>query len=364
MNEKGMNRLKEFLSAKHYMSRKILDGLNKQDFENIRGIAVGEITEAGRGDRIKALQIVAYFGSQRDSEILEKIIGNDSEDISLRTAAAVNMAYLTSKPAEKSLIKHLKVQDNLIRSKVIKSLGMIGGPNAYEALLKIDNDQANFVKKQLTFAKALIAYRHNLDGDPLPYVEGVDRDQRSADEILKLSVKKVGIRKIRTAMERFEGSTYGIELAKTSGFEVTAGKARWLLFINELLADQGIFKSISDHKMITGLLSRWIRETNTYNAQYVVLTKPVEDKKVQILVIRSDGEIFYSGEATVKEKSLSFLISDIKRPGTAPTRVRGKLTVRGIELDISIPVSKRENKRSPITIEADDFYNKFSDHLK
>jgi len=364
MDDKEKNRIKSLMSSKHYMSRRILEKLKKQDFEEIRGIATGEAAGISRGDRIKAFHIVARLGSQEDIEMLGKIIGRDGEDVDLRAAAAVNLAYSRPDIAEKELMKHLDVPDNLIRSKVIKSLGMIGGPDAYEALLRLENVQADFVQKQLIFARALLAYRHNLDADPLPFLEGAEREQRSGDKLLKLTVKKVGSKKVGAARERFEGSAYGIELSKSAGFEVSVGRARWMMFINQHTAKEGIVKSINSRKMVMGLLSRWMRETDTYDAQYVVLTKPTEDSQVQIMVIRSDGEMFYSGKATVGGKTMTFMISDIDRPGTAPTRVKGKLTLRGIQLEVSIPVSKRENKRSPSTIEAKDFYNRFSNSSK
>jgi hypothetical protein len=358
------NRLKELLSAKHYIFRPIVDEMDAQDLRNLRQIAAGEIADISRGDRIKALRIAAHTGSQRDREILKQIIGNDSEDASLRVAAAVNMVYLPPEIAEKELLNYLEVRDNLVRSNVIKSLGMIGGPKAYEALSRLTNVKTAFIKKQLTLAKALIAYRHNLDADPLPFIEGVQREQRAPEALLKLTVKPVGTRKIGEAMKRFEGSTYGIELVKSTGFEVTAGKARWVLFINKQSSDAGIIKSIKSRKMIMGLLSRWIRETDTYSTQYIILTKPAKDSTVQIMVVRSDGEMLHSGKANIKGNIMSFTVSDIKRPGTAPTKVQGKLSLRGIELEVSIPVSKREDKRSPRTIEAEELFSKFPDKFK
>lgn len=360
MDKEGINRVKEFLSAKHYISRQTVNELKSNDIETFRQIAAGAVAGISRGDRLKALQVVSQLGSPQDCGILGQVIGKEKEDISLRAAAAVNMAYLKPELAENDLIRYLEVQDDLVRSKVIKSLGMIGGTGAYKALSELENVQIDFVQKQLTFARALIAYRHNLDADPLPFIEGAERQRGLQDELLQLTVKPIRTPKIVAAMKRFEGSTYGIELSESTGFEVIVGKAKWMLFINKRSAEEGIIKSINSRKMIMGLLSRWIRETDTYNVQYVVLTKPTEDNQVQIMVVRSDGELFYSGKATVKGNIMSFMISDIKRPGTAPTKVRGKLTLGGIELDVSVPVSKRENKRLPRTIDPEEFYSRFS----
>jgi hypothetical protein len=166
-------------------------------------------------------------------------------------------------------------------------------------------------------------------------------------------------RKVGSAMERFEGSNYGIELSQSIGFQVTAGKAKWVLFVKKRSAEDGIIKSINRNKTIMGLLSRWVVETGEYQPQYVVLTNPVEDGQVQIMVVRSDGEVFYSGKAAVKRNILSFIMSDIKRPGTAPTKVKGKLTLRGVQLEVTIPSKRREGKRSPTPLTPEEFYERF-----
>jgi hypothetical protein len=362
MGKKGIDQIKKYLSSKHYLSSHISEKFTNEDLEMFRQIAIGVVEGISRGDRLKAFQILSKLNSQQDCEILDRVIGKENEDISLRAAAAINMAYLKSNLAEFELIKHLRVKNDLIRSKVIKSLGMIGGQDSYMALLGLENIQPDFIQKQLIFAKALIAYRLNLDDDPLPFISGIPDNPRSQDEFLKMNINIIGARKIEAALKRFMGSTYGIEISKTSGFEIIIGKAIWKLFINKQQASNGIINSISSRKMIIGLLCRWIKETSTYSPQYVILTKPTRNKEVQVMVIRSDGEMFYSGIMTIEGNAMSFVVSNIKRLGTAPTKVKGKLTLKGLQIETSILANKREKKRSPSTIEPEEFQRRFLKH--
>lgn len=356
-------RLQKFFSYMQYSFRDPIETLASSDLRKIRRIAAGEIADIGRGDRVKAFRVMADLGGRQDCEILSAVVDDKGEEKTVRAAAAVNMGLFPPKIAEKELIGRLKIRDDLIRTKVIKSLGMTGGPEAFRALSRLGKAKTDFVEKQLIFAKTLIAYRHKLDADPMPFIEGVERRPRPPGELLKLTVKRVRARKVGAAMKRFEGSDYGIKLAQSTGFEVSAGKAKWMLFLNKQPADDGLIRSINSRRMIMGILSRWIEEGETYQPQYVVLTRPAKDKEVQIMVVRSDGEMFYSGKAGVKRNILSFVVSDIKRAGTAPTKVRGKLTLRGIELEVSIPVSTRKGKRAPRTLKPDDFERKFSHTL-
>jgi hypothetical protein len=354
------NRLKELFSFPHSFNRDVIANIKPEDMSYIREIASGKFADIRRSVRMKTFTIISYVGSSEDCEILGQIISNLQEDSGLRAVAAVNLANFTSEIAEKELIKHLNVKDDLILSKIIKSLGMIGGPDAYQVLYNLEKDiKTNFVTKQLTFAKALIAYRHNLDVDSIPFIVVGEGPSAPPEDRQELRVKTVRARDTASALKSFEGNKYGIELVKSTGFKVTAGEAHWMLFLNKPVADEGIIKSINKRKWIMGLLARWLTETQTYSPQYVVLTKPIEGNEVQITVVRSDGEVFYAGKASVSRNILSFVISTIKRPGTIPFKVGGKFSLRGIELEIIVPISKRRGKRSPTTITLEDFQKKF-----
>lgn len=334
-----------FFTYMQHSYRDSIEKLTPSDRKKIRRIASGEIAEVNRGDRVRAFRAVADLGSRRDAGILSAVVADRGEESTVRAAAAANLGFFSPKIAEAELIGRLSVKDHLVRCRVIRSLGMIGGGEAYRALEKLGRVRTEFIAKQLTFAKALIAYRHNLDAEPMRFVEGAARRRGAKDELLQLTVKPVRARTVGAAMKRFEGSRYGIELAETTGFEVAAGKAKWMLFINKDPAEKGIVKAIGRRKLIMGLLSHWMEEGESYDTQYVVLTRPAGGNDVEIMVVRSDGELFYSGRATVDKSILSFLVSDIKRAGTAPTKVRGKLTARGIELELTLPVAVRKGKR-------------------
>jgi hypothetical protein len=95
---------------------------------------------------------------------------------------------------------------------------------------------------------------------------------------------------------------------------------------------------------ITALLARFDERTKSNAVQYVVLTDP-DDAGARIMVVRPDGELFYTGHATKRGSGLfSFAMLDVERPGTAPTKVTGHLTPKGISLDLTIPFGRRKNK--------------------
>jgi hypothetical protein len=145
----------------------------------------------------------------------------------------------------------------------------------------------------------------------------------------------------RSDLERLRGSTYGIEIGDR-GFGLRAGRASWTVFVNRELEQEGGFNRLFDRPWITALLARWNLRTRLSAVQYVVLTDPAP-RSVEIAVVRTDGELFYSGRITRKEGIFQFDIRDIERPGTAPTNVRGRLTTRGVELEAVVPFGLRKN---------------------
>lgn len=355
-------KLLKLFESKHAISSEVAATLESEDLKMLAKIATGQIPEANIHNRIKALSVLSHHGRAEDAALMSKIIGNEKEDIRVRVAAAVNLGYFPSAIAEEKLIERLRVGDDVLQAKVIKSLGMIGGIKAYKALTRLKGINTIFVQKQLALSTALIAYRLNIDADPIPYIEGAVREPET--EYDSVRAHQISERPINDAMKLLEGSKYETELSSSIGFEISCGRARWILFINKLAAERGIVGSLIADRMIAGILARWIRETKTYSTQYIILSKPIENQRAQIMVVRSDGEIMYTGKAKVDNGKMSFALSDVKRAGTAPTKVTGKITAKEIEINVHIVSKRREEKRKVKTLEFQDLRDRFGDLSK
>lgn len=337
-------RIERLFLTKHRPSRQLLSDLKATHKKELNRIASGEIPS---DYRIKALAAIARVGAMKESKILGRIVADKKEDIHLRAAAATDLSLMPAKHAERELIPNLRVRDNLVRSKVIKSIGLVGSKKALGALDRISGVKSDFVGKQLKFSKALISYRLGLEREDLPFVEGAKRKRGRKGELIGLSTRQVGADKVKNCLQLLEGSTWGIDVAKNLGFEVSAGRARWTVLLNKKFSEGDVLSSIAKRKMLTGLLTRWTRETGTYAVQYVVLTRP-HNSSVDIMVVRTDGEVCYSGHGTLRNGAMTFSISDIERRGTAPTQVTGQFKPEGVEFQVLIPFGKRKGKRLPM----------------
>jgi len=348
------HQIKDIISIKHPLTSEFLSKLESKDLKIIRAISLGEIPKISRNERINALAAIARLGGKKEGEILGQILSDHNEDTDIRAVAAVNLSFLPTEFAEPVLLKNLDVDDDMLQFKVIKSLGRIGGENSLRELDKISDFKIEFVQKQFTFAKALISYRLGLERDDLPFVKGTDRKPGKKEDLIKLTMKQLKSEDITKSLDLLEDSTFGIDLDKNFGFELNAGRAKWNLLLNSDCVKKDILLSISEQRALIGLLGRYIEETGTYSVQYVVLTTP-HNTSIDIMVVRTDGEVFYSGRANIENDIMNFSISDIERPGTAPTKVTGELTEKGIKFKVVIPYGRRRNKRIATNMNKDIF---------
>jgi hypothetical protein len=324
--------------------------LDEQDLAVLRQIALRAIALPEGWMTGRAISALAQRDPSAETAlILSRVVGNRAELLPNRQLAAARLAQVDPQAAEQELIKRLDVDEPPVRAEIIKSLGSIGRPSALAALDAVQGDLAAHVARQLAFAKALIAYRHNLDRDDLLFPVGATREPGTPDQMIDLTLRNLKADALPPLLGRFSGNRYGLDLSDRLGFELDARRAHWVLYMNRQLEEAGLIASLARRKYITGLLSLHEPRTNTYSPQYVVLTNP-KGGEIAISVVRTDGEVFYTGKAGLSRGVLNFQVQDVERPGTAPTNVAGKLTARGIRFSLRIPFGQRTNQKRPVPL--------------
>jgi hypothetical protein len=63
------------------------------------------------------------------------------------------------------------------------------------------------------------------------------------------------------------------------------------------------------------------------------------------MIVRPDGELIHCGHATRGGGGFfGFTVLNVEHPGTAPTKVTGRLTSKGVSLDPTRAVRRRVNR--------------------
>jgi hypothetical protein len=284
--------------------------------------------------------------SPETAATLSRFAADERESAVDRAVAAGSLRLIPSPEARAGLVRSLAGAEPIVRVEVISSLGCIGDEATLDALQEVGPGATAGERRQLSFARALIAHRLGLESDHLPFRRGVARRAGPKEELIPLTLRPVRPRTIAVERERIHGTDFGIPLSETVGFDLHAGRARWAVFVNaEITQSGGIFarsSRIFERPWIAALLARSDQRTNSSAVQYVVLSDP-DDDGARIMVVRTDGELVYSGELKRPQGLLSFVVRDIARRGTAPTNVSGHLTSRGVEFEVSIPFGRRKD---------------------
>lgn len=311
--------------------------------------AIARAADAGlpRVTAPRAIQALARGAAGEISiPLLARIISDQAASIAARVAAAHELGLLGTADAEQALRHRIGIEQPQVLQEVLWGVGVLGGPAALRALTRIAMPADAGARRQLTWARALIAHRHAPEGDYLPAVEG---HVRHADQIGDQATLTIGLqRAVATAKDRarLAGSTYGIELAPRA-ISVVGDHAEWTVFLNRELQFPEVVTRLRERPWIAGLIARWQLQRRAAFVKHVILATPVRDG-VRLEIVRSDGERLYTGRAEVFDGAVRFTIADIDRRATTPLNLEGRLTARGVDLERIVVASPRLALRSRI----------------
>lgn len=314
--------------------------LDPEHVADLKEVVRRRLVPAEPVNMVRAVRTLAW--TERTPEvaaILSGVLADENESANTRAVAAIELRHLPAAEAQKGLIPQLGLANLQIRHQVIKTLGIIGDERALESLDAIPEPRLATLRRQLVFSRALIAHRLGLPRNDLPFHPGEKRVAPPGARLIPLTLRPVPSGELARERSLLLGTTYSIDVGQRA-FALRAGAAEWTVFVNNQLAGTAVLSGIIQRKWITALLARREPLTGDSMVQYVVLTNP-RDGDVEIQVLRSDGEVFYSGRASSGRDLLQFDVQDIDRKGTAPTNVRGRLTPDGIEIDALVAFGHR-----------------------
>lgn len=329
------------------LSHQVAQDMSAGEVASLRELVAQRTERPSDASLSRAIGALAVRDPSAETATILAAFAHDERETPVdRAVAAASMRLVATSEAREGLMALLDTPEPTVRVEAIKSLGCIGDEAALRALERAEPTSEGAEGRQLAFARALIAHRLGQPSTHLPFRAGVARRAGRPDQLIDLSLRRVRPQTTAAELQRMTGSDYAISLSERVGFALRAGRARWSVFVNGGLTEGGgVFarsSRIFERPWITALLARIDERTKTSAVQYVVLSDP-EPNLARIMVVRTDGELVYSGELTRPRGLLSFVVRDVARKGTAPTNVRGHLTSRGVEFDVNIPFGRRRN---------------------
>jgi len=262
------------------------------------------------------------------SEVLAKILLDSTELNATRIAAASGLGKFADKESEKTLIQALGKTGGHLQREVIKAMGRIGTEKSIKALDSLSENNDPGFQHTLTFARLFIGYR----------IKGTSIDSEKIKEALgaqwiKLQSNPLSKKKLRENIQSLRDNTFGLKLSNDVGFEITCGKTRNTLFLNDEFKPGALLKNLKSHSQISGIVAIRNPEESISTVRNIVMTN-LSESGIDIIVTRTTGEVVYAGNAWSEGKVWEFTLRDIGLT-SAPTTVTGTISDKEIIFEVS-----------------------------
>jgi HEAT repeats len=276
----------------------------------------------------RAIEALAR-GAKVDAAIrvLARIVGEQGASIPTRITAARELGFVANAGAERALLRRADVEHPRVQQAVLRALGAIGSPAALRALARLREPADPAVRRQLVFARALIAHRHGLEGVSLPPIDGETRRPEQVGDRTTLTSTMANAAATAKNRERLTGSVYGIDLAGRAA-KLVCGRAEWTVFFNRDVEPSQMATRLRERPWVLGLMAGWHGERRMAIVKHVILTTP-DGNGAHVDIVRRDGARIYTGRMTADGAKVRFTLTDVDRPATAPTYVSGHVSARG-----------------------------------
>jgi HEAT repeat protein len=282
---------------------------------------------------------------------LKAVLSNSKAPRTDRIAAARALGTIATPQAERALLAHVRVRDPRVQQDVFAALGTFGGPAAARALGQLAAPSDHAARKQLAFARALIAHRHGLAGPFMTEARAIEHRPGRPEEMAALTLRMRTAKATAAAIDRLRGPTYGIDFADRA-YLLRCGPADWTIFLNKAMGRSPRSPAnLFDRPWIAAVLAQALPTRETLTTRLVMLTRPT-GTQAHIDVARADGEIAYTGTAQPAESAIGFAISDVERSATAPLTVAGRVTPTGIAVETAVAFAARVGVRETASVVA------------
>jgi hypothetical protein len=275
--------------------------------------------------------------------VLGEIALATSEARSTRVVAVRTMGQIASPEAQAILVAAIRDADPRVQQEAFSALGQSSDASVLPTLNGLPTPSDFAALRQLELTKALIAHRVGLPEPSLPPAPRNSRRPTESEATRPVVIEVLSAERTGDDLTRFQGPDFRLHFSERA-YRIRCGRAEWTLFVNADLGSIAAADRLRARPWIAGLLARWMPPGVATATQFLLMTRP-EDGTVRIDVVRTDGEMVYTGTAVPAGTGLAVDIGDVERPQTAPTLIVGVVSEDGVRLDIARVLQTRVSPR-------------------
>jgi hypothetical protein len=315
--------------------------------DRLREVVLGKDLTFSRREAIVLLKNVDLADK---SQVLERVLRDESDDPSLRYLAATTLYQLKLPETQEILLESSqRIQNPRVLESVVKALGRIGDERALEAVMEIKERSEGRTGAQAEFAAQLIAHRLGLKGYELPIpADGV---------LLKLEESRAHVfefgpasrHEARICLESLASEPFGIEYSEEFMYEIDClpGISQMLLTNMEFAEDNAVEK-LRERKAILAIVASKFQETGRYSTAFLVFTwRRPRSRRLHLLAHRPNGDQLFAGIGQIEGGQLKFAMNAVSRPGAFPIRAEGVYEAGRFEMSLALSESCVQRRREP-----------------
>ncbi len=240
----------------------------------------------------------------------------------LRAAAAVELGRLSPTRAEPALIKALGDAEPALLRHVARSLGLVGGAEAREALRRVQDLQGP-AAGAVEFAISLISYRLG-DRERLIEPPRLVRPAPRGELTVPLEFRPITSEEATRRQKDLQRAVPADGLDAESGLRFVCGASEhWILLAKKVVRAETLAKVLS-RPLVVGAILKYRVCSDRYTLDEYLLGNGDRDQGSTILGVRPSGSVVHAGTARIEGSSARFELGSAIGPYARPVRLEGR----------------------------------------
>lgn len=255
------------------------------------------------------------------------VLERADESRTMRYLAALYLGRIDTREAVSILEQNLRIEDELVLGRVLRSLAGIGDAESLRRIGEIRARLHGWVAEEAEWAVRLLAHRHGVAGHEVPmpreeeYLELGGRASRDLGIREATAGEKVALRKA------IELEPLGLSVAWDHVYHLHCGPRTMLLVLNSQVIEGGTRRHEVRSCALAGIIGHWRHHDGAFAPRYFMLTceAPSADG-LNVTLWNTNGRLVLAGFAgAVAGGDLGFAIRSVGRFGAQRVDVAGTL---------------------------------------
>jgi hypothetical protein len=308
--------------------------------EELRRIAFGgQVNE--RVPREVALGLLGRKDYPDKIADFERVLADDAEAPSVRSAAAVELGRVGSDEALEALVRHSDVRHDLVARGVLNGLRQINSPRSLEVIARRTGERRGAAPRSALarsekWTEALLAFRQGVVGFDISLPKRHRFVQVDPGRAQEIRVAPAAPETLIKSLQELSANPFGIEPSRERAVEMRCGDRELVFLFNRELVEQDGLR-LFERKAVAGIVAvRYTVEGGAYSTKYGVLVQPSKSDELKILVTTTKGAVVLSGAGRLSGGEVKFKLKAVDRPGVVAIEIEGAYTADGLRFERAV----------------------------